>query len=591
MKNVLFSFLIIVLSMIFISITNQFALPFTYYFFSFIVSALLIVMIYRLDAKKEWIVILSIAIVCVFVRGVYPIAGNFSLIPLDDGYRDYAVAKIFLESGHSFSIFSPIGETAAEHTSGWPLLHILAISLSEVLNLDLLYVVLVLPLVFSLMIFLFIYLLLRKIVLKLNFGQKVVPLALLIYAISPDNIYTSMQFVRQNLGILFVIVLFYLSYEFTQRNIKSMQLKLCFLIFSSALVIAHSFSPFTMLLFFSLFFIMTKMGNQILDKIKLKISLLPMRSTTLTMITLFAIMMFAWWIFNSSIVLETYVPFLQWIRPAIRLANLEFAIIRWEYYGILRPDPQMYLLLLRDIALFVPAVIGFLTYLRRVVSKRILSVNDQFLIYSVTALIAILLAYEFLLGVQPLRILWFSSPFLAIFAALLYERLITNKHALWRILTFSLVVLTVFSTFLAPFARGYLPRYIYNPSISFEAVGSHNPHYLNIVPFATNYVEIEDFNYVLCDDPDLLYVVLPSESYERIRNLHGNPEMINKTGVVLFEFMHLNPSFHALPYMYREDRELFDNLESFKDQVTYKLNVVYNDGSSKIYVSRNKSPT
>ena len=581
MKNI-FSFFVFFIFMLFASIRYQLALPYAYYFLSFVIGILLIILIYRSNGKKQWRLFLSIAMVCIFLRSVYLIASGFSLIPLDDGYRDYAVAKIFLENGQS----NVISEFPS---SGWPLLHILAVSLSLILNVDLLQVVLVLPLIFSVAILTFVYLLVREIASKFGVSHRVVSLALLIYAISADNIYSSMQFVRQNFGILFVMIIFYLLYKHAQT--KSTRVKLLFLIFSLALVLVHNLSPFTMFLFFSLFFILTQIGNRSLVRVAWKFSLMPMHSVTLATITLFSVMMFAWWIYVSPMVLTTYVPFLRHLYLSAYTGSLDLASVRWSFYKVLSPDPYIYLLIIRDIAIFVPVTIGFLIYLKRTISRRKLTVNAQFLLYSVTALVAIFVVYEFLLSLQPLRVLWFAAPFMALFAALIYNRLFSKKNSLWRIGAVSLMGVVVFLTFLSPFSRGFFPLYLYEPSIRFEDVGNHNPLYLNVVPFVRDHIQNENFEAILSDDPDLLYLVLPTESYSAIRNLYSNPEMINDTNIILFEFMHLNPSFHAISYLYQEHSDVLDNIESFKHQIVYKFNVVYDDGSSKIHISQNQSQT
>jgi len=187
--------------------------------------------------------------------------------------------------------------------------------------------------------------------------------------------------------------------------------------------------------------------------------------------------------------------------------------------------------------------------------------------------------------------LWFAAPFIALFAALFYDRLFSNKNALWRIVAASLMIVVVFSSFLSPFASGFFPRYLYDPSIRFEDVGNHNPLYLNVVPYVRDHIRNENFEAILTDDPDLSYLVLPTESYSAIKSLYRFPEMVNDTNIILFEFLNLNPSFHGIPYIYREHRDILDNIDSFKDQIIYKFNVVYDDGSTKIHISLNRSQT
>jgi hypothetical protein len=582
MKGTFFLFFVFSIFMLFISIRYRAAISYAYYFLSFVISILLIIMIYRSNGKKQCKLFLSIAIICIFLRSVYLIASDFSLIPLDDGYRDYAVAMIFLENGRSSVVNSGAEETFASYVSGWPLIHILAVSLSEILSLDLLYVVLALPLIFSVGILTFIYLLMREIVSKLGVSQRVVPLALLIYAISPDNIYTSMQFVRQNFGIVFITIIFYLLYRRTQINAKSTRIELLFLIFSFALVLVHDFSPFTILLFFSLFFILTQIGNQILDRVKWKIQ--SIHSVSLVTLTLFSVTMFAWWIFHSPITMTTYLPWLSWgIHLSVYTGTLDLAMTSWRFYRVLRPEPYANLLILYYIAVYVPLVISFLMFIKKTISRKKMMAHAQFLTYSVTALFTIFLIYESLLNLEPIRVLWLSAPFIALFTALLYDRLFSAKNALWRILAAALLIMVAFTTFLAPWSRGYMPLYIYDPSVKSEDVGHHNPHYVNVVPFVKDHVHYENFEAILSDDPDLLYVILPTGSHSMVKNIYSNPEMINDTNIILFEFIRLNPSFHAVPYVYLQNPGLLENTEAFKRQIMYTFNVVYDDGSSKIH--------
>ena len=117
-----------------------------------------------------------------------------------------------------------------------------------------------------------------------------------------------------------------------------------------------------------------------------------------------------------------------------------------------------------------------------------------------------------------------------------------------------------------------------------EQVGNHNPNYTQVISFVENELQLDSFKRILSDDPDLLYIILSSDYYADIENLYAVPNAINDTNVILFEFMDLNPSFHSLPYLYRENKGVFDNLDNFKTQVTDNFKEIYNDGYSKILV-------
>jgi len=277
--------------------------------------------------------------------------------------------------------------------------------------------------------------------------------------------------------------------------------------------------------------------------------------------------------------------------PSFYTGPLDLAKPRWSFYEVLRPYPYIDLLTIRDIAIYLSVAISFLVFLKGVILRKKLTASGQFLLYSVTALVAVFVVFEFLIYLQPLRVLWFAAPFLALYAAFFYNRLFSNRNAICRVVVVSLLCIVVFLSFLSPFARGYLPLYLYDPSIRFEDVGNHNPLYPNVGPFVRDHVQIENFEAILGDDSGPLYILLPIESYPAIGHLYVFPEMINGTRVILFEFMHLNPSFHHLPYIYQEKSDVLNNLDSFKQQIMYRFNVVYDDGSSRILVSQNQSRT
>jgi hypothetical protein len=248
----------------------------------------------------------------------------------------------------------------------------------------------------------------------------------------------------------------------------------------------------------------------------------------------------------------------------------------------LRPEPYIDLLTLSYIAIFATLTIGFLLFIKKLASTRRPGSHEQFLTYSTVALLAIFLIYEFKLSLQPLRVLWFAAPFIALFTALLYDRLFAEKRVIWRVIAASVLTIVVFTAFLAPWSRGYMPIYVYEPSVTLQDFGQHNPQYRNVLPFARDHLQNESFERILSDDDVLLYIIFPTESYSRIRNLHSNPEMINGTNIILFEFMSLQPSFHNLPYIEQQHPEIVENLENFKDQISLNFNTVYDDGSSRI---------
>jgi len=69
-----------------------------------------------------------------------------------------------------------------------------------------------------------------------------------------------------------------------------------------------------------------------------------------------------------------------------------------------------------------------------------------------------------------------------------------------------------------------------------------------------------------------------------IRELYYNPQSINDTDVILFEFINLNPLYTISPYVYRLYPNIIENINGFKHQIMNKFNVIYDNTFSKIHV-------
>lgn len=588
--------LIFFVFMLVLSVTYQFGLPYTYMLFSLFLSLLSIVIVYQVKGNTQWVAYLSVIALFIFLRIDYNVASNFSFIPLADGYQDYAVARVLMENGRYSVITSETGLIGLSHPSAWPLLHILGSSLSMITTIDLLYVVLALPLVFSLLILMFVFLFIREVAHKFGLSKRFILLSVLIYTVSPDNIYTQMQFVRQSFAmVFFTIIVYFLLFRLTvQVRLKSARTcKALLLFFVITLVLVHDFTPFTMLLFLGVFYVLANVISHAMAK--WKISLYDIRfPLSLSLLLFISIVLFVWWSYQATVIWTTQRWILEsFLQPRIEIFSytLESAEMRWGYYNVLRPQLYTYLLNIRDAAIYVPSVIAFSIWGIRTFQRKRLTARESFLMYSIVAFSLVLIYYELILGLQPLRVIWLSAPLIAYFAASFYEYMFSRKKVMLRIATFSLMTLTVFSAFLSPWAHLYVPLYIYQPSTKFEDVGSHSVLYSTVTPFVENYLVYDGFKALLSDDPLLLYIVLPTESYPEIKNLHASPDIIynNTENTAIFEFSYLNPSFYILNLISKEHSEVLENIEGFKQQIMLKYNLVYSSGFSKIYMSNHFS--
>ena len=132
-------------------------LPGTYLFVAIVLSILVAIQLPKKECKT--LLIIQIALLGLFLRNVYYLYTNYAIIPFDDGNWDYALVKFFNEEGRTCIIresgSSPV--KLMEWYSQWPLLHIFAISLSQIMGIDAYYLALIIPSIISIISFLFVY--------------------------------------------------------------------------------------------------------------------------------------------------------------------------------------------------------------------------------------------------------------------------------------------------------------------------------------------------------------------------------------------------------------------------------------------------
>ncbi len=585
----LFAIVFIVFMLIF-SVMYRFGLPYSYMVFSFILSLFSVLVLYGKGRRARYLGYLLILILFLFLRIDYDLAAKFSFIPLADGYQDYAVSRIMMETGRYSIITSGPTTTDLSHASAWPLLHILASAFSMVTNINLLYVVLALPVVFSFIILMFVFLFIRDIATKFDLGERFILIALLIYTISPDNIYTEMQFVRQSFAMVFlIIVVYFLLFRFTVR-IRLERAYTVLLLFSLLiLVLAHDFTPFTLLLFLGVFYVLAYS----LRRWTIRSGTLQFRwrsPFSLSLLFFICVALLTWWVFQATSIWTTQGYVLQdFLHPRLGIFSytLESAQMRGGFYTILRPQLYMYALNVRDLAIYLPLAIALSVFLIRTLQRRRTSTHDFYLACSTLAFLIILVYYEFVLQLQPLRLIWLGAPIVAYFAASFYEYLFSKKKILIHLATSALIILIVFPSFLSPWTHLYVPTFLYDPSTKFEDVGSHSTGYWTIIPFAKNYVDYKNIDAALSDDPFLMYLALPTESYAKIEDLHINlnANLNNTERTAIFEFSNLNPSYYLINVISEKNGEVLENINGFKQQIMVRYSQVYSSGSSCMLVS------
>ena len=123
-----------------ISLWYKILLPIAYYLVATLLAALIIAQIVTRSNSKS--LVFQIALLVLFMNSVYYLATNYRIIPFWDGNWDFAVAKTFIQEDRIFMIGGQETSTSIlpgyrpatmlPKYSGWPLLHSLALSVSQI---------------------------------------------------------------------------------------------------------------------------------------------------------------------------------------------------------------------------------------------------------------------------------------------------------------------------------------------------------------------------------------------------------------------------------------------------------------------------
>jgi hypothetical protein len=519
------------------------------------------------------------------IRNVYYL-GTKNVIPFGDAYWDYAVEKIFLEQGHISTIEGIVRPTEAGGISqltwysGWPFLHLLGISFSMVTGLDPLYLNWVLPNLLALASFVFVYLMLEKFRVRLNFPKRITVISLLLYTIIPEAIFWQMQFVRQSLAlVLFVLIIYFLyilSFESFDRRYF---LILGILVLS--LAISHHVTAFTLSLFLFLFSAFNIIAKRIGGWKRLKWIVSPVRSDLFSNFGfLMFFLMFLWWYRNVSIIFPTIVSRLVLFFESLGIEDFYSQVVI-TYPSVIRPAWVPLLLGFRDLLIYVPAIVGLLVLWRNKFNFR-----EKFLIiYSVLAFGFILLV-NILLRIEPLRIILFMAPFLVFLSSLAYDQIRHVSKTLGKIVVSLVIVLLICTSFLGLWAHNFAPIHLYDSSVDPDGIGETSPDFIRMKPFFEKRINITHFQDVRADVISQLVYLLDPEDYDKIKLLPvENFDQLERKSTLVCSFNDLNL------YMYYG--HVWSPIEATKAKnIQYELenylngnfNQIYKDGSISIWM-------
>ena len=559
-------------------------LPTSYFMAIALLTALLIIQIVK--NHRITFLVFQIALLFLLTRNIYYLATNYSIIPFADGNWDYGVVKTFIEKS-SISIIREPNPPATVLTwySGWPSLHTLAMSLSQISGIDAFYVALLLPSIISISSFIFVYLFVEKIRKSIKIDTRVTPLALLIYATSPETVFWPMQFVRQNLGILFfTITLFLIS--LSTINPRNTKYKALVIFFAMSLVIAHHFTSFIMVAYLFLFSALLVIGKYLAEtKVGNKLFWSSPNFSTIGIALATFAFLFVWWDNFGSVIWPTIGSGIQhFIGVLMGIKEIKYIPTQAYYPNILTPPWVLSLLTLRDLLIYVPALFGLFL----VTTKARKTAAKFFVIYSTLVFGILFITDNLFFRVETYRLVSLSLPFIALLNAISYNQLRKRLKPIWNVpIIVAIMAVLLLSSFIGLWAHNYAPLHIYDPSINYMEVGERNTDFMRTNGFLNEKLSMSRFQRIWTDDANTLVSLLDPIDYNKIKMLMpDSTHVLDPCGDdIVCAFKDLNRySHYAGTYSAIKSPQEAEVFRCELYRHLDKFNLIYNDQKYKFWV-------
>lgn len=495
-------------------------LPAAYYLVAILIAALIAAQLATGNNKH---ILLQIALLYTFTCSVCYIAANYQIIPFSDPNWDYAVVETMIREGSIF-VGGQHGEFPYAHPvtwySGWPLLHLLGVSLSKVSGISVFHIFMCLPVFIGLTSFLFVYLIVERIRKSMGLDGTVTNFALLIYATSPEALFWQTFLVRQNLAILMLYGMIFALFLTTSNCSLARKHKLLALVFGLTLVATHHLTSFVMASFLLLSFVLQRiskylpkiqMGSKTLDLKRHLASRFPY--TTFGVALLMFVSMFLWWgYFGRHIWSFTGDVLTRALKIFYGVEEFKYMPNPSYYPVALTPTWATSLLMLRDILIYAPAFLGVYLLLRKAKT-----IQGSFVLFSSAAFGLFFFINLLLLRVEMFRIFTMALPFIALLGGMFLNHMIRKKIGIGRLLIVLFSIIVLFASFVGLWGHKFAPFHLYDPSVSSADVGERSYDFMRVKPFLDQKIQVDDIQLVWVDDDASMVSLLNPSDFIKMR--------------------------------------------------------------------------
>ena len=572
--KVIYLFDISILIILLYALNFKFCLPLIYYLCIAILSLLTIFVFLRHE---------SIGLLCVHVHLIYLILlrssiyfmyYSFNIIPYGDAYWDYAVVSYFnfFNNIEAIRVSEVMPSFNLTWMSGWPAIHIVALVIYKITNMELIKIAIIIPLIFSIIIYLSCYLIFIFIFKNKDKGSHGLVLALIVIVTSPEVIFWYMQFKYQTIAIVFSILLFYVLIRYIY-NFQPMQTRIVFILFIIALVMSHHIVSAVFVVYLALLFIFFAIGK---EKISYALVALGMS------------FIFVWWSAYGMVIWPTIGSVIErLVLLASNIRDLEYLSGLSPFYpSSITPFWGILLLKARDFLMYVPAVLGFIIIVFVYPNDK----TKKFYLVSSVIFAFIFLFNLVAIKIEPFRIVTYAMPFVAIATSFMYIYL-NNRYRIFAALTALSVTIFIASSFLGFGSHNYVSLHFYDPKINHFEIGEHNPNYLAMYDFIKNKNPQSNARYIVSDDFPVLYLLFEPNQYSKYRLLKYESDVYNMGAdtlcVIMRDFNFYSYAGSAAHTYYEKNIATEDHFSDLRKHAKYKISEkskIYIDGFAKLYI-------
>jgi hypothetical protein len=560
----------------------RFFLPYSYFSIASVMALLIIVSIHR--GMRRRFVVLQILLAFLLINNIYGLANHFSVLPYGDSYWDYSVVRTFLQNGRIYTIPLQASTEMLTWYSGWPVIHALASVLSTATGMTPFYVVQLIPVLVSLCVFFVVYLFLEKVSGKLALSSDVVYLGLLIFALSPDMIFWETQFVRMNLGLLWLGFIFYSTYLLISQPYRKRGIVFVLILAATILVATHHFISFVAATFLLTLIILQFLGRRFGEgKIGSKVFQSNLYVPTVSLAVLMFVCTFLWWESFGKIIWSTVeLGVTRLIDVLTGAQGITFYAPQPIYPAQLTPQWAVNLLRVRDSIMLLPTLLG----IPIVLIKKPRTAARFFVVYGALFFGAAFLVNDVSFKIEPFRFVTLAMPFVALSTATAYGEIKIRANRLWKIVLPTIILLLILTSFMGLWGHSFAPMHLYNPEIKASEVGEHlDVSRLNV--FFKEKIPVDNFGLIWGDDFGSLILLLDTSQISKIQKL--TPDNLPKMGLTRSElFVEVSDlylyKYYAGIYNYVKDPE---EAKAFAQviggQLRRNFGQIYDDGTCRLW--------